>query len=264
MGRPRIGPLRVDGDRAPRTRRAARAGNRPPRELTPGSLEQRVDGVDDVLHHRRRCPQDLTRLATRRVNDTGLARMPASILRTAPRSSCELIRLAAAGHGAIELSTSSRSAARSAPLPVPSLCPATVCGSDPAKRSPSLHSTWPLAMPNTRWPSSPPERNRILSRAALLDQALGEGLATPVDVLGSFGYNHPAAGARAHPVTRRTHRLIEQTREDDSLWYRDGSRVGGGACWRKLLVALHLYHHGGSCVCIGVGTRYGFPVQAPA
>ena len=80
---------------------------------------------------------------------------------------------------------------------------------------------------------------------------------TIVDALGCLQQNRPAVGAGLLLVELGVQRLVEQIREQNSLWYSVG-RHAGASVVAQVVVNTALVPHGGSCVCTGIGTRREF------
>ena len=70
------------------------------------------------------------------------------------------------------------------------------------------------------------ERVTGLVRRALVEQAPGERLDQTVDALGGLQQNRPAVGAGLLLVELGEQRLVEQIREQNSLWYSVGRHAG--------------------------------------
>ena len=97
-----------------------------------------------------------------------------------------------------------------------------------ARCSASLQSGWPHAMPKMRWPIRSASVCRIFSGAALVAQAPGERLDQPVHALGRLEQDRPAVGACLLLVELGEQWLVEQIREQNSLWH---SVVTQGPPW---------------------------------
>ena len=102
-------------------------------------------------------------------------------------------------------------------------------------------------------------RQRVTSlvRRSLVEQAPGERLDQAVDALGGLQQNRPAVGAGLLLVELGVQRLVEQIREQNSLWYSVG-RHARASVVAQVVVNTALVPHGGSCICIGIGTRQEF------
>ena len=83
-------------------------------------------------------------------------------------------------------------------------------------------------------------------RRTLVDQASSERLHETVHPLGRLQQHRSAVGARLLPIERGHHRLAEQLREQNTLWYR-GVRHAGASVVPKTPVANSVLAHRGSC-----------------
>ena len=96
-------------------------------------------------------------------------------------------------------------------------------------------------MPKIRWADQIRERVPNLLRGALVGQTPGERLDQAVHALGRLEQDGAAVGTRVFLVERGDEGLVEQIREQNSLWYRVRSHVGVSVV-AKTLCALRLYH----------------------
>ena len=101
------------------------------------------------------------------------------------------------------------------------------------------------------------ERVPGLVRRPLVEQTPGERLDQAVDAIGCLQQNRPAIGAGLLLVELGVQRLVEQIREQNSLWYSIG-RHARASVVAQVVVNTALVPHGGSCVCTGIGTRREF------
>ena len=131
-----------------------------------------------------------------------------------------------------------------------------------ARRSPSLQSGWPQAMPKMRWPTRSASECRVLSGARLVEQTPGERLDQTVDALGGLQQNRPAVGTGLLLVELGEQRLVKQIREQNSLWYSVGRHTRASVV-AQVVVNTALVPYGGSCVCTGIGTRHEFSGLTP-
>jgi hypothetical protein len=98
------------------------------------------------------------------------------------------------------------------------------------------------------------ERVPSLVRRPLVEQTPGERLDQAVDALGCLQQNRPAVGTGLLLVELGMQRLVEQIREQNSLWYSVGCHAGASVV-AQVVVNTALVPHGGFCVCTGIGTR---------
>ena len=96
------------------------------------------------------------------------------------------------------------------------------------------------------------ERVPNLLRRALVAQAPGERLDQPVHALGRLEQDRPAVGACLLLVELGEQWLVEQIREQNSLWYSVG-RHAGASVVAKMPVNTAFLPYGGSCVSTWIG-----------
>ena len=96
------------------------------------------------------------------------------------------------------------------------------------------------------------ERVPNFLRRALVAQAPGERLDQPVHALGRLEQNRPAVGACLLLVELGDQQLVEQIREQNSLWHSVG-RHAGASVVAKMPVNTAFLPYGGSCVSTWIG-----------
>ena len=96
------------------------------------------------------------------------------------------------------------------------------------------------------------ERVPNLLRRALVAQAPGERLDQPVHALGRLEQDRPAVGACLLLVELGEQWLVEQIREQNSLWFSVG-RHAGASVVAKMPVNTAFLPYGGSCVSTWIG-----------
>ena len=89
------------------------------------------------------------------------------------------------------------------------------------------------------------QRLTSLVRRSLVEQALGERLDQTVDALGGLQQNRPAVGAGLLLVELGVQRLLEQIREQNSLWYSVG-RHARASVVAQVVVNTAFVPYGGS------------------
>ena len=97
------------------------------------------------------------------------------------------------------------------------------------------------------------ERMPNLLRRALVAQAPGERLDQPVHTLGRLEQDRPTVGACLLLVELGHQRLVEQIREQNTLWYSVG-RHAGASVVVKTLGNTPFLPYGGSCVSTWFGS----------
>ena len=103
-------------------------------------------------------------------------------------------------------------------------------------------------------------RKRVsnLPRCAPVSQAAGERLDEAVYPLGRLEQDGAAIGTRLLLLEGRDQGLLEQVREEDSLWYRVGCHAGASVV-AQVVADTALVPHGGSCVCTQSHPVANFP-----
>ena len=96
-------------------------------------------------------------------------------------------------------------------------------------------------MPKTRWPIRSASVCRIFPGARLSARHRGERLDQAVHALGRLEQDGAAVGTRVLLVERGDEGLVEQIREQNSLWYRVRCHAGASVV-AKRLYTLRLYH----------------------
>ena len=99
------------------------------------------------------------------------------------------------------------------------------------------------------------ERVPDLVRRAFVDQTPGERLDQAVHALGRLEQDGAAIGARLLAVELGDEGLVEQIREQDSLWYRV-ERHARASVVVKTSVDTAFLPHGGSRVSTEISTRH--------
>ena len=107
-------------------------------------------------------------------------------------------------------------------------------------------------MPKMRWPIRSASVCRIFSGARLSLRHRGERLDQPVHALGRFEQDRPAVGACLLLVELGEQWLVEQIREQNSLWCSVG-RHAGASVVAKMPVNTAFLPYGGSCVSTWIG-----------
>ena len=103
-------------------------------------------------------------------------------------------------------------------------------------------------------------RQRVpdLLRRAGIGQTPGQRLEQAVHALGRLEQDRPAVGTRLFLVEPGVQRLVEQIREQNSLWYRVG-RHAGASVMVKMPVVTAILPRGGPCVSPGAAPSVNNP-----
>src|SRR6516225_8771375 len=97
-----------------------------------------------------------------------------------------------------------------------------------------------------------PQRVLHFSRLPIIHEAAREAVDQPIAIFGGLEQDRAAIGARLRVIERRDERLVEQVREENSLWYRVGAQADASVV-EKPCFAQQVLRRGGVCVSAEIG-----------